>query len=56
MSTERFNAADPEKVRARQRADKDAREAERDELRELLKLPHFRRYVWRLIGRCKLME
>jgi hypothetical protein len=53
---ERVNAADHTAVRARQRTEKELREQEQNELRDLLKQPEFRRYIWRLIGRCKLFE
>jgi hypothetical protein len=46
---DRVNAADPIAVKARQRTENEAREQAQDELRELLKLPEFRRYVWRHI-------
>lgn len=56
MAERPFNAADPEAVRERKRTAKDALEVQREELGKLLKVPEFRRYVWRLIGRCKLLE
>jgi hypothetical protein len=42
-----FNAADPAQVRKRQRTAKDAQEQQALDLAGLLKLPEFRRYVWR---------
>lgn len=52
-----MNAADPEVVkRAKQKA-KDRQEQQEDELRTLLKLPEFRRYVWRHMNEtCGLLR
>lgn len=44
---ESFNAADPTQVKKRQQKAKDAAEQQALDLAGLLKLPEFRRYVWR---------
>lgn len=57
MSEQPFNAADEKQVRARQRTAKDLLEQQREDIRSLLAIPEFRRFIWRLIGeRCKLFE
>lgn len=51
------SASDPTQVKKAQRKADDAVEQQRLDLQGLLKLPEFRRYVWRLIGeRCKFLE
>jgi hypothetical protein len=51
-----FNAADERQVKERKRNERDAREVQQDDLRELLALPAFRRYVLNLIiGRCNML-
>lgn len=51
------NAADEKSVREKQRTDKEKREQEQAELKELLQLPAFRRYVWRHINvTCGLLK
>lgn len=44
---ESFNAADSAQVKKRQRTAKDAAEQQALDLAGLLKIPEFRRYVWR---------
>lgn len=57
MNDKPYNAADEKQVRERKRTAKDIQDQQRDDLRRLLDLPEFRRYIWRLIGeRCKLLE
>src|SRR5687768_5046676 len=51
------SAADPKSVASAKRKESDRLEQQQLDLKALLKLPEFRRYVWRLIGeRCRLME
>lgn len=55
--SESFNAANPEQVRKRKQTAKDQQEQQQLELKGLLALPEFRRFVWRLIGDyCRLFE
>ena len=52
-----MNASDPKTVAKAKRRAEDVQEQQRLDLQGLLKLPEFRRYVWRLIGeRCKFLE
>lgn len=52
-----FNAADPAQVRKRQAKAKDASEQQALDLAGLLKLPEFRRYVWRHMNEtCGVMR
>lgn len=46
------NAADRRQVKHAGRKDKDRRTTELDELRNLLTIPEFRRFCWRLMGQC----
>jgi hypothetical protein len=51
------SASDPKAVAKAKRKAEEAIEQQRLDLQGLLKLPEFRRYVWRLIGeRCKFLE
>lgn len=50
------NAADPKQVRLAERKEKDARELELSDLRELLKTEPGRRFVWRVLGHCQLFS
>jgi len=57
MNERAYNAADEKQVKDRKRTAKDQAEQQRDDLRALLAIPEFRRYVWRLIGeRCMLLQ
>lgn len=47
------NAADPKQVKLAERKEKDLREQELADLRELLKTEAGRRFVWRVMGYCK---
>jgi len=47
MSDVPYNASDPAQVKKRQRIAKDQQEQQALDLAGLLKLPEFRRYVWR---------
>jgi hypothetical protein len=48
--SETFNAADPAQVKKRQRTEKDRVDQQREDLKVLLKMPEFRRYLWRHIN------
>lgn len=50
------NAADPKQVKHAERAEKKARELELADLRELLKTESGRRFVFRVMGYCKLFS
>lgn len=51
------NAANEKQVESAKAREKRVLEQQADDLRNLLTIPAFRRYVWRLIGeRCKFME
>lgn len=51
------NASDPKAVAKAKRKADEVIEQQRIDLQGLLKLPEFRRYVWRLIGQtCKFLE
>lgn len=51
------NAADPAQVKKRQQRAKDAAEQSELDLKGLLKLPEFRRYVWRHMNEtCGLLR
>lgn len=56
MSTEEtYNAADPKQVKERTRKADRQQEHRDDDLRELLKLAAFRRFIWHLIcERCQI--
>lgn len=56
MSEEEFNAADPTKVRDRGRKQKREEQQELEDLRELLKLPAGRRFLWRMLERCAVWK
>ncbi len=47
--SEPFNAGDPKQVKARETSAKLLREQQENDLVELLKLPQFRRFLWRHI-------
>lgn len=47
MTEEIYRANDPAQVKQRQQKAKRQTDADLDDLRELLKLPNFRRYLWR---------
>lgn len=47
MADTHYNAANVEQVRERKRTDKERAEQYRDDLRKLLDMPEFRRYLWR---------
>ena len=50
------NASEPDSIKATEaRLAKDAEQRDTD-LRELMRLPHFRRYVWRWIGRSGMFR
>ncbi len=52
-----FNAADPAQVKKRQRNAKDAADQQLLELKHLLDIPEFRRYLWRHMNEtCGLMR
>lgn len=52
-----FNAADPVHVKRRQQKAKDALEQQLLDLKGLLKLPEFRRYLWRhMTESCGLLR
>lgn len=54
---ERENAADPQAVREKGRKEKRAEDEQQQELRELLEIPAFRKFVGRLIfTECHLLE
>lgn len=42
-----YNAANPEQVRERKRTAKELLEQQQEELRKLLQMPEFRRFIWR---------
>lgn len=51
------NAADPKKIKEKSDRDRRLKEDRENDLRELLALPGFRRYVWRHVHEtCKVME
>lgn len=50
------NAADPRQVKSAERKERDRREQELLDLRELLKTEFGRRFVWRVLGYCKLFS
>lgn len=55
--TAAYNAANPEHVAARKRTEKDQQGQQRDDLRKLLAMPEFRRYIWRhMHATCGLMR
>lgn len=55
--TDQFRANDPEQVKKRADKAKRQKDAHLDDLRELLKLPGFRRYLWRHINEtCGLLR
>lgn len=57
MTDKPFNASDEKQVRARKRSEKELLEQQQDDLRTLLALPEFRRYVWRIMNTtCGLMR
>jgi hypothetical protein len=52
-----YNAADPQQVKKRQREADEAKAQNAADLAMLLKIPEFRRYLWRLIGtRCQVLQ
>jgi len=52
-----YNAANPEHVKERKRTAKDQQEQQQEDLKKLLALPEFRRYVWRVMNEtCGLMR
>lgn len=57
MTDKPHNAADPESVKSAKRKAKDADEQRRDELKALLAMPEFRRYLWRHMNEtCGMMR
>lgn len=50
------NTADPKQVANAAKKEKEAREIELADLRELLKTEFGRRFVWRVLGYCKLFS
>lgn len=48
------NAGDPEQVKKAAKADHLNRKAELNDLRTLLALPAFRRFIWRMLSYCKV--
>lgn len=51
-----YNAADPAQVKRAQQKSKDAQDQKRSDLKALLQLPEFRRFIWEVIHeKCKLM-
>ena len=50
------NAADRKQVALASRKERDQREQELADLRELLKTEFGRRFVWRVLGYCKLFQ
>lgn len=57
MNEPPYNAADPKQVNARKRTAKELAERNQEDVRTLLKLPEFRRYVWRHMHEtCGLMR
>lgn len=52
-----YNAADEKQVKRRQQKAKDVNDQQRADLGELIKLPAFRRYIWRVINEyCQVMQ
>lgn len=57
MSDETYRANDAVAVKQREAKAKRKADQSRDDLQELLKLPVFRRFAWRLIHeRCQIMQ
>lgn len=57
MTEENFNAADPKQVKKRTDKAKQRKEQQDKDLKELLELPAFRRYIWRHINEtCGVMR
>lgn len=50
------NAADQEQVKSAARKSRWAREDDVNDVRELLKTPQGRRFMWRYLGFCKVFE
>lgn len=48
------NAADPEQVKAAKRKERFNREDELNDIRFLLTLPQFRKFIWRMITYCNV--
>lgn len=51
-----YNAADPKAVKERGRKEKHAEEQARDDLRELLRLPAGRRFLWNHLATCAVWQ
>ncbi len=57
MTEEIYNAADPKKVKRREDKAKRERDSSDDDLKALLQLPQFRRFLWRHIcGDCQIFQ
>ena len=50
------NAADAAQVKEGERKAKHGRDRELDDLSKLLATPQFRRFIWRVMGKCKTFE
>lgn len=54
---ERYNSGDPRQTAERRKAQEDERLRNIHELRGLLRIPEFRRYLWRVIGTtCRVLQ
>jgi hypothetical protein len=53
---ENYNAADPQAVKTRRRKEKDADAQDAEDLRELLRYPFGRRFLWRMLGKCAVWK
>ena len=50
------NAADPKQIKKGKREERNIRDVELDDIKEVLRTPQGRRFMWRVMAKCKTFE